>query len=60
MQGIFDPASIKIHLQGYDSSAINNALESQRTNNGSVTIGLEDGTKITFQDVAGLSRSNFH
>jgi hypothetical protein len=56
---VFDPASIQIHLQGYDSSAIDNALASQRTTNGSVTIGLEDGTKVTFQDVTSLNRSNF-
>ena len=59
VQGVFDPASIQIHLQGYDRSAIHNALASQRTSNGSVTIGLEDGTKITFQDVSSLNRSNF-
>jgi Ca2+-binding RTX toxin-like protein len=59
VQGVFDPTSIQIHLQGYDPSAIENALASQRTNNGSVTIGLEDGTKITFQDVSSLNRSNF-
>jgi Ca2+-binding RTX toxin-like protein len=59
VQGVFDPASIQIHLQGYDSSAIDNALASQRTTNGSVTIGLEDGTKVTFQDVTSLNRSNF-
>jgi Ca2+-binding RTX toxin-like protein len=59
VQGVFDPASIHIHLRGYDSSAIENALASQRTNNGSVTIGLEDGTKITFRDVSSLNRSNF-
>jgi Ca2+-binding RTX toxin-like protein len=59
VQGVFDPASIQIHLQGYDPSAIHNALASQRTSNGSVTIGLEDGTKITFQDVSSPNRSNF-
>jgi Ca2+-binding RTX toxin-like protein len=59
VQGIFDPASIKIALRGYDRFAIRDAMDSQRTNNGSVTIGLEDGTKITFQDVSSLNRSNF-
>jgi Ca2+-binding RTX toxin-like protein len=59
VQGVFDPTAIQIHLQGYDPSAIHNALASQRTSNGSVTIGLEDGTKITFQDVSSLNRSNF-
>jgi hypothetical protein len=59
VQGIFDPASIQIHLQGSDPSTIKNALASQRTTNGSVTIGLEDGTKITFQDLSSLNRSNY-
>ena len=58
VQGIFDPASIQIHL-GLRSVCNPKRPGSQRTNNGSVTIGLEDGTKITFQDVSSLNRSNF-
>ncbi|HEY0185468.1 MAG TPA: calcium-binding protein [Rhodopila sp.] len=59
IQGIFDPASIKIDLVGYGKGAIDNALHSQTVQGGSVTIGLTDGTKITFQDVTKLDRSNF-
>ena len=59
IQGIFDPTSIKIDLQGYGSGAIGQALASQTVQQGSVTIGLSDGTKITFQDVTSLNQSNF-
>jgi Ca2+-binding RTX toxin-like protein len=57
--GIFDPSSIKIALVGYGGGEINKALAGASVKNGSVTIGLTDGTKITFQDVTSLSRSNF-
>jgi Ca2+-binding RTX toxin-like protein len=59
VQGIFDPASIKIDLQGYGPNAIADALASQTVKHGSVTIDLSDGTKVTFQDVTSLTRSNF-
>ena len=59
VQGIFDPASIKIDLEGYGAGAISKALASQTVQGGSVTIGLSDGTKVTFQDISGLTRSNF-
>ncbi|HET6307334.1 MAG TPA: calcium-binding protein [Rhodopila sp.] len=59
VQGMFDPADIRIDLQGYGHDAINRALASQTVANGSVTISLIDGTKVTFQDVASLNRSNF-
>ena len=59
VQNIFDPASIKIDLKGYGPGAINEALASQTVSHGSVTIGLSDGTKVTFQDVTSLNRSNF-
>ena len=57
--GIYDPTSIKIDLDGYGSHAVDCALASQTVTNGSVTIGLADGTKVTFQDVTSLSKSNF-
>lgn len=59
VQGIFDPSSIKIDLVGYGATGVADALASQTTSNGSVTIGLTDGTKITFDDVTSLTRSNF-
>ena len=59
VQGIFDPSSIKIDLEGYGSNEVAKALASQTVQNGSVTIGLTDGTKITFEDVTSLSKSNF-
>lgn len=59
VQGLFDPSMVKIDLEGYGNKAIDHALATQTTHNGSVTIGLADGSKITFQDIAALSRSNF-
>ena len=59
VQGILDPAAIKIDLVGYGAGAINAALKGQSVQNGSVTIHLSDGSKITFQDVTSLTRSNF-
>jgi Ca2+-binding RTX toxin-like protein len=57
--GIFQSSSIKIDLVGYSPNEANAALASQTSTNGSVTIGLSDGTKITFQDITSLSKSNF-
>ena len=59
VQGIFNPASIKIDIDGYGTGAVDEALAQQTVKNGAVTIGLRDGTKITYQDVASLDRSNF-
>ena len=59
VQGISDPASIKINLDEYGAGAVDQALAQQTVKNGSVTIGLRDGTKITYQDVVSLDRSNF-
>ncbi len=59
VQGIFDPGAIKIDLSGYGTGAVDKALAHQTVTNGSVTIGLTDGTKVTFQDVTSLARSNF-
>jgi Ca2+-binding RTX toxin-like protein len=59
VQGIFDPSSIKIDLVGYGHSEVSHALASQTVTNGSVTIGLTDGTKVTFENVTSLSKSNF-
>ena len=43
MEGIFDPASIKIALRGYDPFAIRDVLDSKRTKNGSVTSSWKTG-----------------
>ncbi len=59
VQNIINPASIKIDLVGYSPTGIADALASQTTSGGSVTIALADGTKVTFQDISSLSRSNF-
>lgn len=59
VQGVFDPSSIKINLKGYDAGAVDQALASQTVKGGSVTLGLTDGTKVTFQDVTRLDHSNF-
>ena len=57
--GIFQSSSIKIDLVGYGPSEADTALAGQTSAGGSVTIGLTDGTKITFQDITSLSKSNF-
>lgn len=60
VQNIFDPSTIKIDLDGYGPGAVAKALASQTVSNGSLTIGLADGTQITFQDVTSLlNKSNF-
>jgi Ca2+-binding RTX toxin-like protein len=59
IQGIFDPSSIRIDLQGYGPKGVSEALASQVVQNGSVTIGLTDGTIVTFENVTSLSKSNF-
>jgi len=59
IQGYFDASLIKIHLQGYAPDQVANALARQTVFNGSVTLSLADGTKITFQDVTALHNSNF-
>jgi Ca2+-binding RTX toxin-like protein len=57
--GIFDPGTIKIALVGYGAGEADHALSTATVNHGSITIGLTDGTKVTFQDVTSLSKSNF-
>jgi Ca2+-binding RTX toxin-like protein len=59
VQGIFDPSDIRISLQGYGPREVAEALASQHVSAGSVTIGLSDGTRITFQNVTALHTSNF-
>nr|WP_294546923.1 calcium-binding protein [uncultured Rhodopila sp.] len=59
VQGIFDPSAIRISLQGYGPREVAEALASQHVTAGSVTIGLSDGTKITFQNVTALHQTNF-
>jgi Ca2+-binding RTX toxin-like protein len=57
--GIFDPSTIQIALVGYSAGEADHALSTATVNHGSITIGLTDGTKVTFQDVTSLSKSNF-
>lgn len=57
--GIFDPKDIKIDLDGYGPHEVAYALSHQTAHNGSVTVSLTDGTKVTFQDVTSLKASNF-
>lgn len=59
INGVFDPSAIEISLKGYASTEVAHALAHQTVTGGSVSIGLTDGTKITFQDVTALHTSNF-
>jgi hypothetical protein len=52
-------SSDKIALDGYGGGAVNDALKSQTMSAGSVTITLDDHTKVTFADVSSLTKSNF-
>jgi hypothetical protein len=56
--GINDSA-IRIHLQGYGSNEVNNALAGQTVSDGAVTLSLSDGTTITFQNVTVLDSTKF-
>jgi Ca2+-binding RTX toxin-like protein len=57
--GMFDSSLINIHLTGYAPGQVEASLQSATVQNNAITIGLEDGTKITFQDVTSLSKANF-
>jgi Ca2+-binding RTX toxin-like protein len=57
--GILSSTAIQIDLEGYGANEANKALANATVKHGSITIGLTDGTKITFQDVTSLSKSNF-
>jgi len=56
---VTNPSSLYIALQGYGSDEAANALAHQTEKNGSVSISLSDGTKVTFDNVAALHPSNF-
>jgi Ca2+-binding RTX toxin-like protein len=49
----------KIDLRGYGPDAVQNALASQTSSNDSVTITLNDHTKITFTGITSLHPDNF-
>jgi Ca2+-binding RTX toxin-like protein len=49
----------KAALSGYGPNAVADALASQTAGPGSVTITLSDSTKITFDDVSSLRKSDF-
>ena len=48
-----------VKLVGYDQNEITNALNSAKTTAGGTTITLSDDTKITFAEVADLSKTHF-
>jgi Ca2+-binding RTX toxin-like protein len=59
VQGLSLASQVKIHLSGYGAGVETAALAGQNNTGGSTTIGLGDGTTITFQNVATLTTSNF-
>lgn len=60
VQGLSLTSQVSIHLAGYDFSVESTALSGQTHPGGSsTTIGLGDGTTITFQNVATLTTGNF-
>jgi Ca2+-binding RTX toxin-like protein len=54
VQGLFDGAGFKIDLQGYGPGANAAALASQTVTSSGVTITLNDGTSVTFDNVTSL------
>ena len=49
----------KIDLQGYGPHAVKDALASQTYANGSVTITLDDNTRVTFAGISQLTKGDF-
>jgi Ca2+-binding RTX toxin-like protein len=49
----------KIDLQGYGPHAVKDALASQTYANGSVTITLDDNTRVTFAGINQLTKGDF-
>jgi Ca2+-binding RTX toxin-like protein len=59
VEGLANASQVHIALTGYASTEAANAVAGQTTNGTSVTIGLSDGTKVTFENITHLSSSNF-
>ena len=57
--GNFNTATDKVTLQGYGAGAASTALSTAAVSNGSETLTLSDGTKVTFSGVSNLSSSSF-
>lgn len=57
--GLTDPSQIRIDLLGFGENEVSGALATQVRSSGGVTISLSDRTKVTFQNISGLTRSNF-
>lgn len=57
--GIDKASDISINLSGFGREAVNQALASQTVSHGSVSISLTDGTRVTFEDITSLTKSNF-
>jgi Ca2+-binding RTX toxin-like protein len=57
--GLTEASQVHILLAGFGKDEITNALATQTTADGSVTITLSDHTTVTFQNVGPLSASNF-
>lgn len=57
--GLTDASQVHIDLVGYASNEVQYALAHQQTKDGSVTVTLSDHTKVTFQNISGLTAGNF-
>jgi Ca2+-binding RTX toxin-like protein len=57
--GLTDASQVHIALSGYGAHAISQALASQSFDGSGVTITLSDNTKVTFQNITGLTAQNF-
>jgi Ca2+-binding RTX toxin-like protein len=57
--GLTEASQVHIDLVSYRSTEVKYALDHQKATGGSVTITLSDDTTVTFQNIAGLTSSNF-
>jgi len=55
----FDPSQDQLTLTGYGSGEASNAVANQSNSNGSTTLTLSDGTRITLVGVASVSGTVF-
>ncbi|MBS0638478.1 MAG: hypothetical protein JSS43_01320 [Proteobacteria bacterium] len=59
VQGLTSFSNFTIHLTNYQPSEVTQALATQKSQHGSTTISLSDGTKVTFENISHLTRSDF-
>lgn len=59
VQNIYDASDVRIDLVNYSCGEEAYALSHQTKTGSSVTVNLSDGTRVTFENITGLSSKNF-